>query len=236
MRVPSEAELLALWESGLTQHPIDRALLLCAWARPDLPASRPPELPLGALNEALLRLRSACFGSRIDAYVDCERCGERLEMALDTDALLTGACEGDARGELDLAGFRFRAPCSRDLAVVAHDHDPEVAALKLLAHCRVDRADPVLTEHPGLLAEVETGLEALDPLADMRLALTCEECGHCSMAGLAIGALLWDEIEAHARALLAEVHSLARAYGWSEPEVLALSPQRRAAYLELVAV
>ena len=40
--------------------------------------------------------------------------------------------------------------------------------------------------------------------------------------------------EARARALLAAVHTLARAYGWSEPDVLALSEQRRAAYLEMV--
>jgi hypothetical protein len=40
-------------------------------------------------------------------------------------------------------------------------------------------------------------------------------------------------MDARARALLAEVHSLARAYGWTEPEILALSPQRRAAYLEM---
>jgi hypothetical protein len=34
--------------------------------------------------------------------------------------------------------------------------------------------------------------------------------------------------------VLGDVHELARAYGWSEPEVLALSPWRRAAYLALV--
>lgn len=234
MRVPSESDMLALWEYGLSRHPIDRALLFCAWARPELPPSRLPELPLGALNEALLRLREACFGPRIDAHVDCERCGERLELSLDTGQLLTPAREGDARAELDVAGFRFRAPCSRDLASISQDRDTEAAALKLLEHCRADRADSPLTEDAGLLAEIEAGLEALDPLADIGLALACEDCGHRWVAGLDIGALLWDEIEACARALFAEVHSLAKAYGWTEPEILALSPRRRAAYLDMV--
>jgi hypothetical protein len=40
----------------------------------------------------------------------------------------------------------------------------------------------------------------------------------------------------HARSLLAEVHSLARAYGWTESEILALSPQRRSTYLEMVGI
>jgi hypothetical protein len=33
---------------------------------------------------------------------------------------------------------------------------------------------------------------------------------------------------------LRDVHELASAYGWRESEILALSPQRRQAYLELV--
>jgi hypothetical protein len=33
---------------------------------------------------------------------------------------------------------------------------------------------------------------------------------------------------------LLDVDALARAYGWSEPQVLALSATRRAAYLQLI--
>ena len=39
---------------------------------------------------------------------------------------------------------------------------------------------------------------------------------------------------ARAGALLHEVHRLASAYGWSEAQILALSPARRAQYLALV--
>jgi hypothetical protein len=45
--------------------------------------------------------------------------------------------------------------------------------------------------------------------------------------------LLWDDVQAYARGLLGQVHALARAYGWTEHEVLSLSPRRRAAYLEM---
>jgi hypothetical protein len=45
---------------------------------------------------------------------------------------------------------------------------------------------------------------------------------------------LWAAAEAQARRLLLEVDALARAYGWREPDVLALPPARRRAYLELV--
>jgi hypothetical protein len=44
---------------------------------------------------------------------------------------------------------------------------------------------------------------------------------------------MWAQIDARARRLIAEVHTLAREYGWSEREVLDLSEVRRALYLEL---
>jgi hypothetical protein len=51
---------------------------------------------------------------------------------------------------------------------------------------------------------------------------------------LNVASLLWDDIEAHAHKLVGEVDALARAYGWTEPEILVLSPQRRATYLAMV--
>jgi hypothetical protein len=233
MKVPSAAELLMLWEGGVVRHPIDRALLLAGWAAPELPLDRLAELPLGEVNRALLRLRQTWFGNDIRAYVDCERCGERLELSFDASRLAPPA-HGD--GELQLAGYRFHLPCSRDLAAVTQERDIETAALELMERCCIGRpADPPPSEFSDLLAEVEEGLEALDPAADISLSLACEACGHQWAAGFDIGALLWDEIAAGARALLAEVDMLARAYGWTEPEILALSAQRRAAYLAMVA-
>jgi len=238
MRAPSETELLALWESGLVRHSIDRALLLCAWARPELPPTPLADLPLGTINAALLRLRATCFGPRIDAYTDCEACGERLALPLDVGQLLAGAGTGDAQAGIEIGGLHFRAATSRDLAAVADGRDPQSAALRLLQRCCVEYTDapaPMVADLlPDLIGEVEAGLEALDPAADFGLAVTCDACGHAWVAGLDIGTLLWDEIAARARALLLEIHGLARAYGWSEPEILALSPQRRAAYLGLV--
>jgi hypothetical protein len=46
--------------------------------------------------------------------------------------------------------------------------------------------------------------------------------------------LLWEEIASRAQRLMDDVHVLAQGYGWTEPEVLALSDARRTAYLERV--
>ena len=234
IRAPAEAELLTLWERGRVCHPIDRSLLLCAWTRPDLPAGEIADLPLGTVNNALLRLRKACFGNRIDTYADCEQCGQRLEVALDAGQLMASVGEVDAPSEFTLRGFRFRMPAGRDLAAIAGDRDPDAAALTLLERCCLDRPQAPTVELAELLAEVEARLEELDPAADLNLDVACASCGHRWTPSLDLGALLWDEIDAYAQRLFAEVHHLARAYGWTEPEILALSPGRRATYLDMV--
>lgn len=241
--VPGEVEILSLWERGLARHPIDRALLLYAWTQPDLPSSNFPDLPLGTINKALLRLREICFGPRIIACIDCEHCDTRMEIALDTGQLLAGINEDDTPSKFDntpaefeISNFRFRVPCSRDLVAVSGEQDLKAAAVKLLEQCCLEHSENSNAGFANLLVEAEAAMEELDPAADINLSLSCEECGHSWLVDFNIGTLLWDEIDARARAVLAEVHSLAQAYGWTEPEILALSSQRRAAYLDMVDV
>jgi len=88
--------------------------------------------------------------------------------------------------------------------------------------------DEVFAQLAARLAEQEPGAELL-------LDLTCGPCGHRWQPLLDVGAFLWAEIDVLARRLLHEVHVLARAYGWRETEIMAMSAARRRLYLDLVA-
>lgn len=233
MRALEPADVLALWERGATRHPLDRSALLVAAARPDLPPQAVVELPLGTVTASLLGLRVASFGARIASHVDCARCGERLAFTLDARTLLHPATDEDTLPRVvEVAGLRVRSPCLRDLAEIVGETDADRAARRLLARCTLSGDG----EHVGddALREVEDALEALDPDADLAIALRCVACGEEGSAQLDAGALLWDEIEACAQSLLREVHELARAYGWSEAEILGLGAVRRARYLAMV--
>ena len=235
MRALAAADMLMLWERGVTRHPIDRAALLAAAARPDLAPDAIADLPLGAVTAGQLGLRTAIFGPRIAGHVDCAHCGDRLELALDAGNLLQpepASLDDTSPRVVEIEGRRLRAPCLRDLAAVAGETDADQAARKLLELCILSgEGEPV---GDGALRAMEDALEAIDPNADLEMELRCDACGHQSVAELDVGALLWDEIAAYAQRLLHEVHLLARAYGWSEAEILALSPARRASYLALV--
>lgn len=232
MRVPGDAELLDLWEHGRVRHPIDRALLMCAWARPDLPADRLADLPVGAVNAALLRWRKVCIGRRVDVIADCAHCGARLDLSLDISDLLANAPTTDDRDVLRIDGRTFRVPSTRDLASVIGINDGADPVDVLVRRCCVD---PDVGPGDGVtLGALESGLDALDPTGVIELAVACAACGHRWAPELDISAVLWDEVDARAQALLTQVHELARAYGWTEPEILALSPARRAIYLSRV--
>lgn len=234
VRVLGASDLLALWERGAPRHALDRSALLAAFARPDLPPEAITDLPLGEITASLLRLREASFGGRIRSHVDCERCGQRLELSLDVQSLLQSVPNEEVGPRVvDVEGLRVRAPSLHDLAAVANEPDAGRGARQLLELCTTEGDAAALSD--ATVREVEDALEAADPNADLAFDLRCETCGHLGTAQLDAGELLWDEIDARARALFGEVHQLARAYGWTESEILTLSAARRASYLSMVA-
>lgn len=253
MRSLSDSDLLHLWEGGLSRHPLDRALLALGAAFPETPYERFAEWSLGRRNEALLDLRCSCFGQRIAGWTSCAACGENLEFDLDGRALTTAGTNPDERSyanEQDASIVvnqrSYRLPTSRDLAEAAQETDPRQAAIRIVENCRL--APPAPTEHEANslsapsseswseeeLDEIGEQMALADPLAEARLTLHCPKCDNDWEETLDIVAFLWAEIEAHARRLLLEIHSLASAYGWAESEILSLSEVRRARYVEMV--
>jgi hypothetical protein len=238
----STAELLAAWENAMGQPPLDQSLrLLSAWL--NQPAPVLARLNLGRRDAYLLQLRAAIFGPQLRSLAECEACGECLEFVLDEAELRSGTADpGEPTLRVSLDGYEvvFRLPNTLDLKVLRRDADLATNR-RLLLECSLleaRHADCVVTA--GQLPEsvvsaiCERMVEA-DPLAEVRIALTCPGCGHCWKTNLDIGAYLWRELDAWARRILGEVHVLASTYGWSEDQILGLTPARRQFYLNLAA-
>lgn len=239
-------ELLAVWEAGLAQRAAERSLLLHRAARPAATADELLSVPVGEREADLFALRRALFGERMQVRVECGACGEAMEFDLDTGVL--GARSALPEGPLSVAegewAVEFRLPTVADLAAAATAAGPGEARRRLVTGCTVRAlrgGEPVAPEElASLLPErvekliAEKAAEA-DPTADVTLNVACPECGEATPAELDITSYLWTELDTWARDLLLDVHLLASAYGWSEPEILALSPLRRRYYLELCA-
>ena len=130
-------------------------------------------------------------------------------------------------------GHSFHLPTSRDLARAARETDSRLGAIRLLESCRLEAGEfPDWSEAD--LEEVGEKMALADPMAETRVMLHCPQCGNDWDETLDIAAFLWAEIEARAKRLLREIHTLAAAYGWTEREILSLGDTRRASYLEMV--
>ncbi|GGJ08328.1 T4 family baseplate hub assembly chaperone [Streptomyces brasiliensis] len=240
MAITGAAGLLATWEAGLVEAPAGRATLLHRTARPDLDPGALPRRPLGEREADLFALRRALFGERLQVRLECRACGADMEFDLDAGEFarsLDGPGEHVVRLAEDGWDVEFRLPAAADLAAAARAADPRAA---LLARCLVSaERDGTAVPADALPAPVQRriaeAVEAADPGADVALNVNCPECGAATRAELDIASYLWTELDAWARDVLLDVHLLATAYGWSEPEVLALSPLRRRYYLELCA-
>ncbi len=241
----SARDIVQLWEAGCQQHPLDRALTMLAHACPEIDRERLASLTIGQRDALLFELREQTFGGTLDAFVECPRCGERLEFSLPATELrsLSGAEPPDpvTGFVLEEEGMQvtFRLPDSRDLAAAAGSGGLEVARAALLQRCVIearldgrDIAPPDLPE--SVVARIAGRMAACDPAADILLNLECPACHSGWQQQFDIVSYFWTELSSQAKRLLAEVHALAAAYGWGEREILSMSAARRACYLEMI--
>lgn len=244
MRRLATGDLLALWEQGAAQSDVERALLLLAAACPDRPRDALADLSIGERDWSLLELREQIFGTTLEGLATCAQCQAVLELAFTVDDV-RGAASNRSPAEPALSvqadgyDLRIRLPNSRDLEVAAAANSLPEARRRLFERCVLDarrdgavcRADDVPEE---IVQMAEARMAEADPQGDLQLSIACPHCGHRWQAGFDIVSFFWSEIHAWAFRLLQDVHVLASAYGWREAEILALSPRRRQAYLELV--
>jgi hypothetical protein len=241
MRALSTTELLSVWERGFSETPARRALLLLAAGGDGVSPEELLRSSIGRRDERLFALREKTFGSRLQTVSACPQCGEQLETELDLAELRSGPPAMATDFFLREAGheIHFRLLNSDDLDCLSPADELAVNQWRLLRQCllAVTRAGREISPEelpPALVARLAEKMAQADPAADVQLAFTCPACGHAWPGWFDIVSFFWQEINAWAVRLLREVHVLATAYGWSEAEILRLSPARRGVYLQLV--
>lgn len=238
----SAQDILRIWEAGVGQNPVGRALAILAAASPGTPREALAALPVGRRDARLLEVREQTFGPILDGASPCPCCAGRVEFTLEIAELRARVGPGaePAEGELRLEDWtlRYRLPTSGDLAAAAGCGDPGAARRVLAGRCILEArrgGAPVEAGDvpPEAISRMAVAMAEQDPLAEVLLDFVCPACGHAGQTLFDIAGYLWEEIRAQALRLVREVHALARAYGWREADILALSAARRRAYLEM---
>ena len=196
---------------------------------------------VGARTAALLRVLALTEDKNAELSVRlvCRepQCGEPLEVALPIDALLAAApADAGTAGPVRIAladdrSVALRRPTGHDLRAwqrtsCATRRDAVAAMLDTL----VVEGGLFPDDEPA----VADAMAARDPLVAFAVSCTCPACGVACDHPVDLEAAVLARLGARRRALLREVHMLASRYGWTESEVLAVAPARRAQYLALI--
>jgi hypothetical protein len=237
---PNASELLGLWERAATATQAERDDILLAGQCEAPPSS------LGMRNAALVALRARLLGNSLPLRATCVSCSAVAEFAVDCEALsqsLLPVCNAAGPQSLATDGHRveFRVPDITDLRQVSHEYENSAAFVEaLLSRCVIssehdDRTPCVPQALPAsFMTALSHRMDELEPGASVAFELVCPECDAHWTTLMNVGEVLWAELRDRAERLLLEIDALARAYGWTELQVLALSATRRAAYLQLV--
>lgn len=210
--------------AGASAARVGNALIARCAADPDrrpLGEAGAGALVLGDREIVLRALHAETFGKRVSTAAPCQAgCGETVSFDLDVSALADDPPEPGPshRAWIGEREATLRLPTGADLEAALVSDDPGEA---LLASCVGDVALP--------REAVSDALARLDPNAETSVVFECPACG-------VVGERLLDAFELIRRRLadqggmLAQVHRLARAYGWSEGEILTMPRARRLRY------
>ena len=236
MRPLSQGELLEVWERGLGQSSLDRTLALLGLACTE----NAEEFTVGESDRRLLELRELMFGPQVKALAHCPQCDTALELNFNVADVRVRTEASERQLLLSDAGYEasIRIPTLGDLKTLREATSDQLEKL-LLGRCLLraghDGQAVALEELPeAFIHVVSERMGEADPQAEICLELECPGCHHRWPGDFDVESFFWAEIQAWAGRMLNEVHQLAAAYGWSEGEILALSPMRRHLYLNLV--
>lgn len=185
-----------------------------------------------------LVVRALLQGEHVLLVVQCPvaGCGALADVTLRTSELV-----GDTRHPQPLevpvvttdGDLAVRPPTGDDERAAGGSDDELWGRLTSRAGVPVG-ADGWRALAPASAQRVAMALAGLDACADLAFVSSCPQCAGWIELEFDPAELLARTLATGEQRLLAEVHSLAFHYGWSEAAILALPRPRRFAYLELL--
>lgn len=169
----------------------------------------------------------------LDISARCDRCHEPLSFSLPLEGFLQTPPSGLLRCQPENdSAFNVRLPTGADQKgwLETGEDNPETLAKTLV----VDEQALARWDENHLSA-MEQVLEEADPYTALDLESECPYCEAAVSQPLDLESVLLHRLQSALTERLREVHRLARAYHWSESDILALPAQRREFYLACIA-
>jgi hypothetical protein len=244
MRPLSAVELLSIWEEGIDQPLFEKTQRLLAKACSVANYDDIGLLSIGERDARLLQLREWLFGTRLMNMANCPKCGEQVEWETNTGGLHLQLLPADLAVRSyslnkDDFSIQFRLPNTHDITGTMYDTPKPDFQNKILTDCIVEvkkKGKKFRGKNlpDKILDALSSRMEEEDPQADISMRIDCPACSHKWEARFDIVRFLWAEIHNWAQHIMQEVFVLAKSFGWSENDILNMSPRRRQLYLQMV--
>ena len=150
----------------------------------------------------------------------------------------------DAKDRVTVRGngeeLRLRKPTGQDQRDwLQHAYADEQSAIRAMVRMLLISEKEGPAPFPGhlpadLLADISRALDEADPLINYRCPVVCPYCDHQATYPIDLEAFALKQLQQAQHNLLNNVHRLASAYHWSEAEIFAVPPWRRALYLKRI--
>ena len=200
-------------------------------------------LTAGDRERLVLAVCARLLGPEADLVVPCPTCRDLCEVPVHfADIIALRPSTSDDHCSLAAADgiwtARICPPTGHDLEAVSTGGAG--AERQFLEICLSELHDPagqkVARESlpPECEAQLAEAIAALDPLAECRIGIDCPHCA-ATFDTLLDGFTLLRTAIGDANSLYGDIYRMARAYHWSEADILALSLKQRRHYLAIAA-
>jgi hypothetical protein len=194
------------------------------------------KLPVGDARVMMANLARHVGAERQWMTGTCSSCGSLFDFALspaDLPLPQEAAVEQDWVEVMTGSGpVRVRAPLCADQIAIAENPEPERALLERCIASGRPEEELRLDFADRDLAAIDAAMIALSPTLPFGAAMSCPSCGQVNEMPVCTSDWLSEMDDGP----LQDVHDIASAYGWGQGEILALSRNRRKAYLRLIDV
>lgn len=232
----SENVLLQVWEIGTGQASIEKALTILSAAFPNTNKTALATWSIEQRDTQLFWIRQSIFGNQFINNANCPQCNEKVEWEMNiSDFSLPPFSENiiSENYSFNLADyfFNYRLPTSEDL----RSEDPIEIFKNCLIESKKNEQDVSFDQLPQEIKEsLEKEIQRNSPIANTSMLLNCPNCKHQWTMLFDIVSYLWVEIDIWAKRILQDVFILASNFGWSEQEILNMTPLRRQTYLNMI--
>jgi hypothetical protein len=181
----------------------------------------------------LMQMRAERFGRKVALGFACPHCAARAEIEFRVEDCLEAATPQQVAGVEDdaerpgwrrLGAIRFRLPTAGDQVAVLRTARPT----EKLAELCLDEA----ARRAPRRARAERAMAAMAPLVSRCLPGACPACKADVLVAFHVASVVVSEWRRAAATAHEEIDLIARAYHWSEAEILALPQPRRRTYAE----